>query len=75
MINKIAGHVLRAKQYAETNGFNLGKVLKDWRWANKFTTRQAASMVGISHTALFRLEHGKEISSDNLRQVIRWLLF
>jgi hypothetical protein len=59
----------------EGKAMNLSRVIRQWRWAEKFSIRQAAPMVGISRNALFRLEHEKAIDASNLAQVIRWLLF
>ena len=53
---------------------NLGMVLRQWRWASKLSVRDAAKQMGINHSTLCRIEHGKETDSRNTFKVLRWLL-
>jgi len=54
---------------------NLCEVIRQYRWAEKLSVRDCAFNIGIGYNTLHRLEHGKEISSAHLAQVIRWMLF
>jgi DNA-binding XRE family transcriptional regulator len=38
---------------------NLAEVFKQWRWAEKMTTREAAQWIGIPHSTYWRMEQGK----------------
>lgn len=53
----------------------IGDVLRDWRWANKYTIRDAARIIGIkSHSTLSRLESGKPCDAATLGKIIAWLV-
>lgn len=46
---------------------------KAWREANKLSYRDAAKIVGVSHSVLYRFEAHHEISGQNLARIIAWL--
>lgn len=52
----------------------LGTIIEDWRGKNGLSLRQAAAMIGISHTCLYRLELGNDIDGPTLSTVIQWAL-
>jgi len=51
----------------------LGEVLKSWRDDQGINIRDAAAMIGVTHSTLSRLERGLPIDADNLIAVIHWL--
>lgn len=54
---------------------NLGKVLKDWRWANKMNLREAAKIFGIGAATLMRLEQGyNNPDGTTLAKILTWLM-
>ena len=73
-LDHIAGHVLRARLWEDMPMSNLARVLRQWQWAEHLTDRQAAKKLGMSLTGYFRMKHGKEVSAENLRKVLKWLL-
>ena len=53
---------------------NLSKVLAQWRWAQKLSVREAASVIGLPPATLSRLERGEDVSGSTLGTVLAWLL-
>lgn len=53
---------------------NLARLLRQWQWAERLSDRAAAKLLGMSLTGYFRLKHGKEVSAENFRKVLRWML-
>lgn len=51
----------------------LGLVILGWRQDEGMNIRDAASMIGVTHATLSRLERGLPIDADNLIAVWRWL--
>ena len=58
----------------EMRGMNLGCVLKQWRWAEKLTTRDAALWIGIKNSTYSRIERGYPMDGKTLATIITWLL-
>ena len=52
----------------------LGKVLKDWRWANRMGVREAAKIIGLSTATLSRIENDHSCDSDQLAKILTFLL-
>lgn len=52
----------------------LGEVIAGWRYSERLTLREAALIMGVSHTTLFRLERCKGIDGKTLATVIAWLM-
>lgn len=52
----------------------LGKVLADYRYANRMGGRELAKTVGISNATLSRIENGKSGDAVTLARLITWLL-
>ena len=52
----------------------LAEVLKQWRWASKLSTRDAAKKIGITNSTYWRLERGHPCDGKTLATVITWLL-
>ena len=53
---------------------NLNHVLKQWRWAERITVREAAKVLGTSAATLSRFERGEDCDSVTLSRILRWLL-
>jgi transcriptional regulator with XRE-family HTH domain len=51
----------------------LGEVLEGWRSWQGLNVREAAEVIGITHSTLSRLERGLPIDANNLIVVIHWL--
>lgn len=51
----------------------LAELLQEYRWAKKITLRQLAGGIGISHSALHRLEKNLPVDQKNLAKVIKWI--
>ena len=53
----------------------LGQLLLGWRRHTKTSRRKLASLIGIDHVTLSRIEEGESgsISLDNLNKIIRWI--
>ena len=52
----------------------LAWILREWRWAVKWTTLDAAKAIGLSKATYYRIEQGYPASGENLALVIEWLL-
>lgn len=52
----------------------LGVVLKAWRCHKELTLRVAAKNIGISYTALHRIERGYMMNGATLMKVLVWLM-
>jgi transcriptional regulator with XRE-family HTH domain len=52
----------------------LCNVLAGYRRNAGLSVRALALEIGINHSALNRFENGEEISSENLKTIIKWLL-
>ena len=52
----------------------LGKLISNWRWAEKLTAREAAAMIGLSPSTYSRLERGYSVDGGTLAIVLTWLL-
>lgn len=52
----------------------LGEVLKEWRWARRFTVRQTAKVLDISAATLSRFERGETCDAKTLSKILCWLL-
>lgn len=52
----------------------LSKVLREYRWAKRLGFKELAQEIGITPSALTRLEGGKATESSNLTAVFIWLL-
>jgi len=55
-------------------GTNLAEVLKQWRWSEKLTTREAALWIGLTNSTYSRMENGKPTDGKTLSKIIIWLL-
>ncbi len=54
---------------------NLGRVLRQWRWAEKLELKDAAAIFGTTPSTLSRLERGQAVvGGDTLAKIIVWLL-
>ena len=51
----------------------LGKVLADYRWANRIGVRELAKTIGVSHGTLCRLELNKNCDAATLTKILMWL--
>ncbi len=51
----------------------LGKVIADYRWANRIGVRELARTIGVSHPTLNRFERGEKCDSDTLTKIMAWL--
>ena len=53
----------------------LGQLLKSWRTLHKCSRRKLASMIGVDHVTLGRIEEGESgsISLENLNKIITWI--
>jgi len=52
----------------------LAEVLSCWRRSNDLGVREAAKMVGVTHSTFSRIENGKPMSGETMAIVLRWLL-
>lgn len=52
----------------------LRRVLLGFRHHAGISTRALALDIGIGYATLNRFENGEEISGDNLKKIIQWLL-
>lgn len=52
----------------------LGKVIADYRWANRIGSRELAKVIGVSHATLSRIENGENCDSATLTRLLFWLL-
>jgi DNA-binding XRE family transcriptional regulator len=52
----------------------LSEVLKQWRWATKLGTREAAKRIGISNSTYSRMERGYPCDGKTLATILTWLL-
>jgi transcriptional regulator with XRE-family HTH domain len=53
---------------------NLGKVLADYRWANRLGVRELAKEMGITSATLNRIEQNENCNAASLIAIIDWLL-
>jgi len=51
----------------------LGKVIADYRWANRIGVREVASDIGVSAPTLSRFENDNVCDSDTLAKIMQWL--
>lgn len=51
----------------------LGKVLKDYRYANKLGVRELGKEIGISTATVSRIENGKPPDFWTLKKIFNWL--
>lgn len=52
----------------------LGKVIKEWRYAVRIGVRRAAKAIGISAATLSRVERGENPDGATLAKILIWLL-
>jgi len=52
----------------------LAWILREWRWAVKWTVVDAAKAIGLSKATYYRIEQGYPASGENLALVLEWLL-
>jgi transcriptional regulator with XRE-family HTH domain len=52
---------------------HIGEVLKDWRFVEKMTLREAGTRLGISHPTLQRIEQGKMMDAETMVKLMRFL--
>ena len=52
----------------------LGKLIANWRWAEKLTVRDAAEMIGLTPSTYSRLERGYSVDGGTLAIVLTWQL-
>ncbi len=52
----------------------LGQMIRLWRDKNRYGTREAAKMIGITSSTLNRIEHGEEMNAKTLIKIIVWLM-
>ncbi len=52
----------------------IGEVLKEWRYGERMGIREAAGVIGISHSTLSRIENGKPMDGDTLAKILTWLM-
>jgi DNA-binding XRE family transcriptional regulator len=51
----------------------LGKVIADYRWANRIGVRDLAKEIGVSHPTLNRFENDGTCDSDTFVKIMSWL--
>jgi DNA-binding XRE family transcriptional regulator len=51
----------------------LGRVIADYRWANRVGVRELAKEVGVSHATMSRIENGENCDAATLVKVLVWL--
>ncbi len=51
----------------------LGRVIADYRWANRAGVRELATEIGISHATLSRVENGENCDAKTLTTILSWL--
>lgn len=51
----------------------LGKVLADYRYANRLGVRELAQDIGVSHPTLNRIEHDENCDGETLIKILAWL--
>lgn len=51
----------------------LGVLLRAWREKHRIGIREAARNIGVSHSTLSRIEHGKATDGQTLWRVLNWL--
>jgi transcriptional regulator with XRE-family HTH domain len=51
----------------------LGKVLADYRYANRIGVRALATEIGISSATLSRIENDNKMDGDVLVRIMAWL--
>lgn len=52
----------------------LGRVLTQYRYAERLTVRQLAKNIGLSAPTLSRLENDGDMNGKTLAAILRWLL-
>lgn len=57
----------------------LAEIMRQWRMARSlheagFDVRSIAKEIGIGHTVLYRFESGEQVSADNLRKILAYIL-
>lgn len=53
---------------------HLAKLLSNWRWSERLTVREAASIIGLGASTYSRLERGYPVDGSTLVIVLGWLL-
>ena len=48
-------------------------VLKQWRWAERLSVREAAKVIGVSSSTLNRFENGKPADQETIVRIMLWL--
>lgn len=51
----------------------LGKIFKDYRYANKLGVREFGKELGVSTATVSRIENGKPPDFGTLKKIIAWL--
>ena len=51
----------------------LGKMLADFRYANRMGVRELAKEIGLSSATLNRIENGKPCNGDSIAKLMIWL--
>jgi transcriptional regulator with XRE-family HTH domain len=52
----------------------LGEVINCWRTIRRMGVREAAKIIGISHSTLSRVENGKPADGKTVVRLLDWLL-
>jgi len=50
----------------------IGALIKAWREANRYGTREAAKIIGVSAATLNRVENERETSGTNMARIMIW---
>jgi DNA-binding XRE family transcriptional regulator len=53
---------------------HLAKLIRNWRWMERITAREAAEQIGLSPSTYSRLERGCPVDGGTLAIVLTWLL-
>ena len=51
----------------------LGQMLRAWRDANRYGTRETAKEIGVSAATLNRVERGENCDARSLTKIINWM--
>ncbi|CAB4176817.1 HTH_XRE domain containing protein [uncultured Caudovirales phage] len=52
---------------------NIGEVIKDHRWRQRYSIREMADTIGISKATLSRVENGKNFDGQTMAKLLRFL--
>lgn len=51
----------------------IGRLIADYRWGNKISTRDLAKQIGMSSATLNRIENGENCDGATLVRLMTWL--